>query len=184
MNATRIRANVLPLRARISPCTGGEDRPFLLPDPMSAASTLDASPLALREACHNVVRHLRTLGYPHADHTTCERMLRAFFPYEPILSEGSPDVQAGADFLERFLHECLQRQRETSGTASPRPRRCYGQAVEAAVTAAESHGEQAPRAPRLTELMTQLDADGHNTTQLRIELEGLIDELGMCRFYR
>lgn len=149
---------------------------------MDAPYTLDASqPLALREACHNLVHHLRTLGYPHADSTTCERMLRAFFPYAPILTEGSPDVQAGADFLERFVRECLQRQRETA--AIPRPRRCYGQVVEQAVTAAESHGEQAHRAPRLTELMTQLDADGHNTTQLRLELEGLLDELGMRQFY-
>ena len=31
--------------------------------------------------------------------------------------------------------------------------------------------------------MTQLDADGHNTTQLRLELEGLIDEIGMKQFY-
>lgn len=150
---------------------------------MNAAATLDASsPLPLREACRNLVRHLRTLGYPHADHTTCERMLRAFFPYQPILTEGSPDVQAGADFLERFVRECLQRQRETA--CGPRPRRCYGQAVEEAVTASESHGEQVARAPRLTELMTQLDADGHNTTQLRLELEGLLDELGMHQFYR
>lgn len=140
-----------------------------------------AQPLALREACHNLVRHLRTLGYPHADSTTCARMLRAFFPYAPILTEGSPDVQAGANFLDRFVRECLQRQRETA--ADPRPRRCYGQAVEQAVTAAESHGELAHRAPRLTELMTQLDADGHNTTQLRLELEGLLDELGMRQFY-
>jgi hypothetical protein len=148
---------------------------------MNAAATLNASPpLALREACQKMVRHLRTLGYPHADHTTCERMLRAFFPYKPILTEGSPDVQAGADFLERFVNECSQRQLET---CSPRARRCYGQAVEEAVTAAESHGEQPHRAPRLTELMTQLDADGHNTTQLRLELEGLLDELGMRQFY-
>ena len=149
---------------------------------MNATATLDASPpLALREACQKMVRHLRTLGYPHADNTTCERMLRAFFPYQPILTEGSPDVQAGAEFLERFVNECSQRQLETR---SPRARRCYGQAVEQAVTAAESHGEAPHRAPRLTELMTQLDADGHNTTQLRIELEGLLDELGMHHFYR
>jgi len=48
----------------------------------------------------------------------------------------------------------------------------------------ESHGELSGIAPRLTELMTQLDADGHNTTQLRLELESLIDELGMNHFYR
>ena len=39
------------------------------------------------------------------------------------------------------------------------------------------------RVPRLNELMTQLDADGHNTTQLRLELEGLVDEIGMKQFY-
>lgn len=147
---------------------------------MNPVPTFDASPpLALREACSNLARHLRTLGYPHADHTTCEGMLRAFFPYPPELYEGSPDLKAGVAFLERFVHECAQRRQDT-GT---RGRRCYGQAVEEAVTVAESRGEQAHRAPRLTELMTQLDADGHNTTQLRLELEHLIDELGMRQFY-
>jgi len=32
--------------------------------------------------------------------------------------------------------------------------------------------------------MTQLEADGHNTTQLRLELESLVDHVGMTQFYR
>ena len=32
--------------------------------------------------------------------------------------------------------------------------------------------------------MLQLDADGHNTAHLRIELEALVNELGMKQFYR
>lgn len=135
----------------------------------------------LKDACFNLVRQLRMLGYPHADHTTCTRFLRAFFAYEPELREGSLDTIAAAGFLERLMVELTQRERET---ATPlRSRRCYGQAVEAAVTKTETRGELTTRAPRLTELMTQLDADGHNTTQLRIELEGLIDEIGMKQFY-
>jgi hypothetical protein len=145
-------------------------------------ANLDAAPsTSLRETCGNLVRHLRTLGYPHADYTTCERMLRAFFPYRPTLVEGSPDLAAATAFLERFMSECMRRKQETGDRL--RIRRCYGQAVEEAVTGAESRGEQSHRAPRLTELMTQLDADGHNTMQLRLELESLIDELGMKQFY-
>jgi hypothetical protein len=45
-------------------------------------------------------------------------------------------------------------------------------------------GDLSGLAPRLTELMMQLDADGHNTTQLRLELEKLIDEIGLRQFYR
>src|SRR5262245_15271125 len=102
---------------------------------MNAASTHGASrPASLREACGNLVRHLRNLGYPHADYTTCERMLRAFFPYQPSLVEGSPDLAAGTVFLERFMNECRQRAQETA--ISARTRRCYGQAVEQAVTEA------------------------------------------------
>jgi len=136
----------------------------------------------LRELCSNLVRHLKSLGYPHADATTCERMIRAYFPYTPSLTDGSADLQEAAAFLERFMRECRQREQET--TPTNRARRCYGHAVEQAVTEAESHGELSGIAPRLTELMTQLDADGHNTTQLRLELESLVDELGMNHFYR
>jgi hypothetical protein len=132
----------------------------------------------LTEVCSDLVRQLRHLGYPHADSSTCERMLRAFFPYEPTLVEGSPDTAAAAAFLARFLDQCKQRARET---AAPRPRRCYGQAVEEAMRHVAGSGE---RAPRLTELMTQLDADGHDTTRLRTELESLVDALGMTHFYR
>lgn len=137
---------------------------------------------SLQDACSNVVRQLRNLGYPHADHTTCQRLLRAYFPYEPKLTEGSAEVAEGTAFLERFMHECMQRAAETA--AASRTRRCYGQVVEQAVTSGELRGDWSGRAPRLTELMTQLDADGHNTTQLRIELESLVDEIGMKQFYR
>lgn len=135
----------------------------------------------LQDPCSSLVRQLRTLGYPHADHTTCRRFLRAFFSYEPTLSEGSNDTVAAAAFLERLAVELMQREREV--TERSRTRRCYGQAVEQAVTESQSRGEFTSRAPRLTELMTQLDADGHNTTQLRIELESLVDEIGMKQFY-
>ena len=132
----------------------------------------------LQEMCSELVRHLRHLGYPHADNSTCERMLRAFFPYEPTLVEGSADTAAAAAFLARFLDQCKQRARET---AVPRARRCYGQAVEEAML---DVGASGGRAPRLTELMTQLDADGHDTARLRTELESLVDALGMTHFYR
>jgi len=149
----------------------------------AATSTLGGGPpLRLREVCSNLVRHLKSLGYPHADYTTCERMLRAFFPYKPKLIEGSSDLEAGTAFLERFMGECRQREQETGNLA--RARRCYGEAVEQAITEAEVRGDLSGLAPRLTELMMQLDADGHNTTQLRLELEKLIDEIGMRQFYR
>ena len=137
---------------------------------------------SLREACGQLVRQLRSLGYPHADSTTCQRMLTAYFPYEPNLMEGSPDAEAAEGFLTRFLDQC--RRREMEKKAPARPRRCYGEAVEQAIT--EIHVQGAPRsvAPRLTELMTQLDADGHDTTSLRIELEALIDTVSMKHFYR
>lgn len=144
-------------------------------------TSLELAAPELQDACSNLVRQLRALGYPHADHTTCSRFLRAYFDYDPVLSEGSHDTVAAAGFLERLLQELVQREREVSTPA--RARRCYGQAVEQAVMRTQSHGEFTTRAPRLTELMTQLDADGHNTTQLRIELEGLIDEIGMKQFY-
>lgn len=149
--------------------------------PALPSESLELAVPELQDACSNLVRQLRALGYPHADHTTCSRFLRAFFAYDPVLSEGSHDTVAAAAFLERLLVELTHREREVSGPL--RTRRCYGQAVEQAVTRSQSHGEFTTRAPRLTELMTQLDADGHNTTQLRIELEGLIDEIGMKQFY-
>ena len=80
------------------------------------------------------------------------------------------------------MSECRQREQETGIRA--RARRCYGQVVEQAMTEAEARGDLSGRAPRLTELMMQLDADGHNTTQLRLELEKLIDEIGLRQFYR
>ncbi len=135
----------------------------------------------LKDACSNLVRQLRALGYPHADHTTCGRFLRAFFTHEPELTEGSVDTVAAAAFLERLLAEMSRREEEL--TAPLRTRRCYGHAVEQAVTESQTRGEFTSRAPRLNELMTQLDADGHNTTQLRLELEGLIDEIGIKQFY-
>ena len=147
----------------------------------SATLTLTDSP-ALRDACSSLVRQLRSLGYPHADHSTCQRMLRAYFPYEPELVDGTEDAIAAEGFLTRFLDECKRRYAETGGLV--RARRCYGQAVEQAMTEVEFTREVRGRAPRLTELMTQLDADGHDTTHLRRELEGLIDQLGMHQFYR
>ena len=51
----------------------------------------------LRELCSNLVRHLKNLGYPYADSTTCERMIRAYFPYTPTLTEGSADFQGQYD---------------------------------------------------------------------------------------
>lgn len=149
--------------------------------PALPSTSLELAAPELQDACSNLVRQLRALGYPHADHTTCSRFLRAFFAYDPVLSEGSHDTVAAAAFLERLHVELTLREREVAGPL--RTRRCYGQAVEQAVTRSQSHGEFTTRAPRLTELMTQLDADGHNTTQLRIELEGLIDEIGMKQFY-
>jgi hypothetical protein len=140
-----------------------------------------ATPVFMHELCSNLVHQLRILGYPHADHTTCERMLRAYFPYEPVLVEGSADAVAAEAFLSRFVDQCRQRAREATAM---RNRRCYGQAIEEAMTEVASRGEWAGHAPRLTELMTQLDADGHNTTQLRIELEALVDEVAMGRFYK
>ena len=135
----------------------------------------------LQDACSNLVRQLRALGYPHADSTTCARFLRAYFSHEPELTEGSVDTVAAAAFLERLLVEMTQREQEIKGPL--RVRRCYGHAVEQAVTESQTRGEFTSRAPRLNELMTQLDADGHNTTQLRLELEGLVDEIGMKQFY-
>ena len=136
---------------------------------------------SLPEVCSALVRQLRQLGYPHADATTCERMLRAYFAHEPTLTEGSPDLAAGVAFLERFVDECRKRAAETGST--PRPRRCYGRAVEHALDEYAAVGDFAGRAPRLTELMTQLDADGHDTTLLRAELGSLVDELAVRQFY-
>jgi hypothetical protein len=55
-----------------------------------------------------------------------------------------------------------------------RHRRCYGAAVEAALaeTLLDPSGQRS--APRLRELMSQLDADGHNTVALRKELGDLL----------
>ena len=143
--------------------------------------SVELSAPELKDACSNLVRQLRALGYPHADNTTCARFLRAYFSHEPELTEGSVDTVAAAAFLERLLTEMSRREQEISGPL--RMRRCYGHAVEQAVTESQTRGEFTSRAPRLNELMTQLDADGHNTTQLRLELEGLIDEIGMKQFY-
>jgi hypothetical protein len=140
-----------------------------------------APPPSLHEACSNLVHHLRKLGYPHADSTTCARMLRAYFPHEPSFADGSPDLAAGTAFLERFLAEC--RKRETETIQPQRARRCYGAAVEQAVSASDTRGDFGGHAPRLTELMTQLDADGHDTALLRLELSQLVDEIGMRQFY-
>ena len=56
-------------------------------------------------------------------------------------------------------------------------RRCYGAAVEAALFDRPSHDGRAgtPLAPRLLELLSQLDADGHDTKKLRTELRELLE---------
>lgn len=53
-------------------------------------------------------------------------------------------------------------------------RRCYGAAVEAALADVLKDPGERRSAPRLRELMSQLDADGHNTTALRRELAQLL----------
>ena len=58
-------------------------------------------------------------------------------------------------------------------------RRCYGAAVEAALAHVKLHRAVPPTAPRLQELLSQLDADGHETAALRDELGQLLDAAGM-----
>lgn len=53
-------------------------------------------------------------------------------------------------------------------------RRCYGAAVEAALAEALFAQSNPLSAPRLRELMSQLDADGHNTVAMRTELDELV----------
>lgn len=55
-----------------------------------------------------------------------------------------------------------------------RHRRCYGAAVEAAVVDILINPSIPPTAPRLRELLSQLDADGHDIIALRIELDELV----------
>ena len=59
-------------------------------------------------------------------------------------------------------------------------RRCYGAAVEAALAPIRSDRTARPSAPRLQELMSQLDADGHNTAALREELSQLLDAVAIA----
>ena len=59
-------------------------------------------------------------------------------------------------------------------------RRCYGAAVEAALAPIRYDPAARPSAPRLQELLSQLDADGHDTTALRQELEQLLDVVGLA----
>ncbi len=66
-------------------------------------------------------------------------------------------------------------------------RRCYGAAVESALLGRPARevrvGE--PHAPRLLELLSQLDADGHDTEKLRTELWGLLETVALRqRSYR
>jgi len=71
----------------------------------------------------------------------------------------------------------------TSSNAEPVPsscRRCYGAAVEAALAPIRHDPAAHPSAPRLQELLSQLDADGHDTTALRQELEELLEVLGLA----
>ncbi len=91
---------------------------------------------------------------------------------------------------EEFAMRCLLLESDPSsgakerGRESPTPRtalvpgsrmrRCYGAAVEAALVELFIDPSNPPSAPRLRELMSQLDADGHNTVALRQELEDLL----------
>ena len=58
-------------------------------------------------------------------------------------------------------------------------RRCYGAAVEAALAQVTLYPAPPSTAPRLQELLSQLDADGHDTAALREELEQLLVAVGM-----
>ena len=58
-------------------------------------------------------------------------------------------------------------------------RRCYGAAVEAALASVRYDPGARPSAPRLQELLSQLDADGHDTTAFRQELEQILDVMGL-----
>jgi len=68
-------------------------------------------------------------------------------------------------------------------TPAKRRQQCYGSAVEVALAGVSLHGEpDAPLgAPRLQELLSQLDADGHDTAALRKELGHLLDAVGVGR---
>ena len=68
---------------------------------------------------------------------------------------------------------------EVEAIPSNRRRRCYGAAVEAALAPVRSDPAACPSAPRLQELKSQLDADGHDTTAFRQELEQLLDVAGL-----
>ncbi len=63
-------------------------------------------------------------------------------------------------------------------------RRCYGAAVEAAIVGAvvSEDADWKPRAPRLHELLSQLDADGHDTRQFRAELSQLLSAFALIQF--
>lgn len=60
-----------------------------------------------------------------------------------------------------------------------RQRRCYGAAVEAALAPVHSDLATQLRAPRLKELLSQLDADGHDTDALRRELALILLYVGL-----
>jgi len=57
-------------------------------------------------------------------------------------------------------------------------RRCYGAAVEAALDDVLFGQSNPSSAPRLRELLSQLDADGHDTAALRMELDALMASSG------
>ena len=71
------------------------------------------------------------------------------------------------------------RSQEADTLPSGRRRRCYGAAVEAALAHVTLHQASPPTARRLQELLSQLDADGHDTAALRDELGQLLDAAGM-----
>ena len=66
-------------------------------------------------------------------------------------------------------------------TPAKRRQQCYGSAVEVALAGLflRDDPEIPPRAPRLHELLSQLDADGHDTAALRQELRRLLDAVGV-----
>lgn len=114
----------------------------------------------------------------------------------PNALDGSPDARPPASQTHRYVRYRTDRGRSVSND-SGRPflksrrnnvqalpssfrRRCYGASVEAALAPIRSDRTAPPSAPRLQELMSQLDADGHNTAALREELSQLLNAVAIA----
>jgi len=119
--------------------------------------------------------------------TACQRCQRL-----RIQLECAPPHRRGATRARRSVRAEFVRSLSTEGTkvstfTSPKVeaipsscrRRCYGAAVEAALAPIRYDPAASPSAPRLQELLSQLDADGHDTTALRQELGQLLDVVGL-----